>query len=154
MLLLRLGFYEFVKVILSLQENMMNILLMIHSILRWVILLVAVIALVVFLVSWLRRSQLQGMDRGLMSGFSGLMDLQAFVGIILLIWGGLGGIGFPTYRIEHGLIMVLAAVVVHVSSRWRKTDEPLHYRNYFLIILASLALVLIGISVLPGVLTK
>ena len=46
----------------------MNILLMIHSILRWVILLVAVIAIVVFLVSWLRRSQLQGVDRGLMSG--------------------------------------------------------------------------------------
>ena len=89
-----------------------------------------------------------------MSGFSGLMDLQAAVGIVLLIWGGLGGIGFPTYRIEHGLIMVLAAVVAHLSSRWRKTDEPLRYRNYFFIILASLTLVLIGISVLPGGLTK
>jgi hypothetical protein len=132
----------------------MNILLMIHSILRWVILLVAVIAILVFLVSWLRRSQLQGMDRGLMSGFSGLMDLQATIGIVLLIWGGLGGIGFPTYRIEHGLIMVLAAVVAHLSARWKNAEEPLRYRNYFLIILASLALVMIGISVLPGAFTR
>src|SRR5678815_2679322 len=131
MLLLRLGFYEFVKVILSLQENMMNILLMIHFILRWVILLVAVIALVVFLVSWLRRSQLQGVDRGLMSGFSGLMDLQATIGIVLLIWGGLGGLGFPRYRIEHGFIMALAAVAAHLSARWKNADEPLRYRNYF-----------------------
>ena len=132
----------------------MNILLGIHSILRWVILLVAVIAILVFLVSWLRRSQLRGVDRGLMSGFSGLMDLQATIGIVLLIWGGLGGIGFPRYRIEHGLIMVLAAVVAHLSARWRSAEEPVRYRNYFLIILASLILVLIGISVLPGAFTR
>ena len=132
----------------------MNILLMIHSILRWVILLVAVIAIAVFLVSWLRRSQLNGVDRGLMSGFSGLMDLQATIGIVLLIWGGLAGIGFPTYRIEHGLIMILAAVVAHLSARWRTAEEPLRYRNYLFIILGSLLLVLIGISVLPGGLTR
>jgi hypothetical protein len=127
---------------------------MIHSILRWVILLVAVIAIVVFLVSWLRRSQLQGVDRGLMSGFSGLMDLQATLGIVLLIWSGLAGIGFPRYRIEHGLIMVLAAVVAHLSARWKNAEEPIRYRNYFLIILASLVLVMIGISVLPGTFTR
>src|SRR5512139_974599 len=114
----------------------MNILLMFHSILRWVILLVALIAILLFLVSWLRRSQLGGMDRGLMSGFSGLMDLQATLGIVILIWGGLGGIGFPAYRIEHGLIMALAAVVAHLSARWKNAEEPLRYRNYFLIILA------------------
>ena len=132
----------------------MNILLMIHSILRWVILLVAAIAIVVFLVSWLRRSHLQGVDRGLMSGFSGLMDLQATIGIILLIWGGLGGLGFPAYRIEHGFIMILAAVVAHLSVRWKNADEPLRYRNYFLIILGSLFLVLVGISVLPGAFSR
>ena len=132
----------------------MNILLMIHSILRWVILLVAVIAIVVFLVSWLRRSQLQGVDRGLMSGFSGLMDLQATLGIVLLVWSGLAGVGFPRYRLEHAFIMVLAAVVAHLSARWKNAEEPIRYRNYFLIILASLALVLIGISVLPGAFTR
>lgn len=132
----------------------MNILLMIHSILRWVILLVAVIAIVVFLVSWLRRSQLQGVDRGLMSGFSGLMDLQATLGIVLLVWSGLAGVGFPRYRLEHALIMILAAVVAHLSARWKNAEEPIRYRNYFLIILASLALVLIGISVLPGAFTR
>ena len=132
----------------------MNILLMVHSILRWVILLVAVIAIAVFLVSWLRRSQLQGVDRGLMSGFSGLMDLQAMLGIILLVWSGLAGAGFPRYRLEHALIMVLAAVVAHLSARWKNADAPLRYRNYFLIILASLLLVLIGIALLPGAFTR
>ncbi len=128
----------------------MNILLMIHSILRWVIMLVAVVAIVVFLVSWLRKSHLQGVDRGLMSGFSGLMDLQATIGIVLLLWGGFAGIGFPAYRIEHGVTMVLAAAVAHLSARWKNAEDPIRYRNYLLIILASLVLVFIGISFLPG----
>lgn len=132
----------------------MSILLMIHSILRWVILLVAVIAIVVFLVGWLRRRQYQGMDRGLMSGFSGLMDLQATIGVVLLLWGGFAGIGFPAYRIEHGLAMVLAAATAHMSARWKNVEGPTRLRNNLFLILASLVLVLIGISVLPGGLNR
>jgi hypothetical protein len=93
-------------------------------------------------------------ERGLMSGFSGLMDLQAAIGIVLLLWGGFTALGFPRYRIEHGVMMILAAVVAHLSVRWKNADEPLRYRNYFLVILASLVLVFIGISVLPGGLSR
>ena len=132
----------------------MNILLMLHSGLRWIILLVAVIALIKFLVGWLRRSQFAGMDRGLMAGFSGLMDLQATLGIILLLWGGFAGMGFPRYRLEHGLIMVLAAVVAHLSARWKNAEDTVRFRNYLFLILASLALVVIGILVLPGGLSR
>jgi hypothetical protein len=132
----------------------MPILLMIHSILRWVIMLVAVVAIVVFLVSWLRKSHLEGVDRGLMSGFSGLMDLQATIGIVLLLWGGFGGIGFPAYRIEHGVTMVIAAAVAHMSVRWKNADDSIRYRNYLFLILASLVLVFIGISFLPGGLSR
>ena len=77
----------------------MTILLIIHSIVRWVILLVALAAIVKFLIGWLRRSAFTGMDRGLMSGFSGLMDVQATLGLILLLWGGFTGMGFPLYRV-------------------------------------------------------
>lgn len=132
----------------------MNILLVIHSILRWVILLVAVIALLKFLVGWLRRGKFQGEDRGLMSGFSGLMDLQATIGIVLLLWGGLAGLGFPRYRLEHGVIMIIAAVVAHLSARWKNADDAVRFRNYFFLIVASLVLVLVGISMLPGGLSR
>lgn len=128
----------------------MNILLTVHSSLRWLILLVAVIAIGKFFIGWLRRSQFMGMDRGLMAGFSGLMDLQATVGIILLLWGGVAGLGFPRYRLEHGLIMIIAAVVTHFSARWKEADDPVRFRNHLFLIVASLVLVLIGISVLPG----
>lgn len=127
----------------------MTILLMIHSWLRWLIVLVAVVAAVKFLVGWLRRSAFQGMDRGLMAGFSGLMDLQAALGVILLLWSGFAGVGFPAYRLVHGLIMILAVATAHMSARWRNSDDVTRFRNNLFLILGALVLVLIGISILP-----
>ena len=132
----------------------MNILLTVHSALRWLILIVAVAAIVKFLIGWLRRSPFTGMDRGLMSGFSGLMDLQATLGLILLLWGGFAGMGFPRYRIEHGFFMILAAVAAHLSARWKNAEAAVRFRNDLFLILASLLLVVIGISVLPGGLSR
>jgi hypothetical protein len=132
----------------------MNFLLMAHSGLRWLILLVAVVAIVKFLIGWLTRGQYKGMDQGLMAGFSGLMDLQTALGIILLLWSGFAGAGFPRYRIEHGVIMIVAAVVAHLSARWKEAEDAVRFRNGLLVILASLILVLIGILVLPGGLSR
>jgi hypothetical protein len=132
----------------------MTILLMAHSWLRWLILLVAILAVVKFLLGWLRASNYQGMDRGLMSGFSGSMDLQATLGIIFLLWSGLAGTGFPLYRIAHGLIMIAAAVVAHMSARWKNADSLTLFRNNLFLIVGSLILVLIGIAILPGGLSR
>jgi len=128
----------------------MNILLMAHSGLRWLILLVAVVAIIKFMVAWRAGSAFKGMDRGLTAAFSGLMDLQATLGIIFLLWSGFAGAGFPRYRIEHGVTMILAAVVAHLSARWKKADDKTRFRNNLFTIIGSLILVLIGIASLPG----
>jgi hypothetical protein len=133
----------------------MGFLLMFHSILRWIIVLVAVIAIVKFALGWLRGMEFKGMDRGLMSGFSGLMDLQVTLGIIFLLWSGIGaGAGFPMYRIEHGITMIIAAVVAHLSARWKNADAATRFRNNLFVILASIVLVVVGISTLPGGLSR
>src|SRR5678809_1368378 len=124
----------------------MNILLMLHSILRWVIMLVAVIAVVKFTLGWLQSSVFKGMDRGLMAGFSGMLDLQVTLGIILLLWIGFAGAGFPTNRIAHGVIMIIAAVVAHLSVRWKNADDKTRFRNNLLTILAAFVLVMVGIA--------
>lgn len=128
----------------------MNILLMAHSGLRWLVIVVAAVAIIEYLIGWLRRAQFRGMDRGFMAAFNGLMDLQATLGIIFLLWNGFSGAGFPRYRLEHGLIMIVAAVVAHMSARWKNADDTTRFRNNLFIILASLILVLVGIAVLPG----
>lgn len=132
----------------------MNILFMAHSGLRWLVLLVAVLAIIKYLLGWLQRGRYTGMDRGLMAAFSGLLDLQSLLGIILLIWSGLAGVGFPFFRIAHGLVMVTAVVVAHMSRRWKNADDATRFRNHLFLIVGSLILVLIGISILPGGLSR
>jgi uncharacterized membrane protein YphA (DoxX/SURF4 family) len=136
------------------EETIMNILLIVHSGLRWLILIIAVSAIIKFLIGWLQHGQHKGMDRGLMSGFTGLMDLQAALGTVLLLWSGLAGDGFPFFRIAHALIMIAAGVVAHMSRRWKDADDATRFRNNLFLIVGSLILILIGISILPGGLSR
>ena len=127
----------------------MGFVLMFHSIVRWVLVLVGVIALVKFLVGWLRKSEFTKMDRGITSGFSGLMDLQVLLGLIFLLWNGLaGGVGFPMFRIEHMVTMFLAAVAAHAPAFMKKAENQFMVR--FLAVLGALVLVFIGVARLPG----
>ena len=130
----------------------MNIIFMAHSGVRWLILLVAVIAVVKFASGWRRGGAFTSLDRGLSTGFSGLMDLQALLGLIVLF--GLSSGGFPAYRLEHGVTMILAVIVGHLPARWKKAAPALRFRNSLLCIVGALLLVLAGIARLPGGFTR
>ena len=128
----------------------MVILLMIHSYLRWLIVLVALVAIIKFALGWLRGGEFKGMDRGLSSGFSGLLDLQVTLGLILMIWTGLTGVGFPMFRIEHATTMIIAAVVAHLPARWKNAADKVRFRNTLFCILGALLLIYVGVMRLPG----
>jgi hypothetical protein len=126
----------------------MAFVLELHSVIRWAIVVVGVVALVRFAAGWLRRSEFTKMDRGLSSGFSGLMDLQVTLGLVLFFWSGLTGGGFPMFRIEHMTVMLVAAILGHLPAFMKKS------RNKFSIALAAvvgaLLLVFVGVARLPG----
>ncbi|CAG0996576.1 hypothetical protein ANAEL_02631 [Anaerolineales bacterium] len=128
----------------------MSFLLIIHSYLRWLILIVALVAVIKFAIGWRRGNAFQKMDNGLASGFSGLMDLQASIGLIFLVWNGLAGTGFPAFRIEHTATMIIAAVVAHLHVLWKNADDKKRFRNSLFIILDTLIIVFIGVARLPG----
>lgn len=125
-------------------DTIMDIILVIHSINRWLIILIGVIATVKFLVGWLSKSEYQPLDRGLMSGYTGLLDLQLVLGIILLIGGGL-----EQYRIEHAVTMIIALALAHLSRIWRDKADPTKFRNNFFAIVLGLLLIFAGVSLLP-----
>ena len=127
----------------------MGIVLMLHSIVRWVIVVVALVAIVRFTLGWLRHGQYGGMERGLASGFSGLMDAQVLLGIIFLLWSGLTGAGFPAYRLEHAGALIVAAIVAHLPLRWKNAPDAIRYRNTLAAVVGSLALVVFGVALLP-----
>jgi hypothetical protein len=122
---------------------------MIHSIVRWLIVIVAVIAAVKFAIGWWRGDAFKSADRGLASGFSGLIDLQVTLGIIYLIWNGLVVEGFPMFRIEHAVTMIIAAVVAHLPVRWKNAEDKIRFRNSLFIIIDVLIIIFIGVIRLP-----
>jgi len=127
----------------------MGFVLMFHSIIRWLIVLVGVLALIKFLIGWARKSEYSKMDRGLSAGFSGLMDLQVMLGFIYFFWNGIsGGVGFPMFRIEHMITMLVAAVLGHVPSFMKKAENK--FAVSFFAIVGTMILVVIGVSFLPG----
>lgn len=130
----------------------MSIIFIIHSHLRWLVLLVAVTAAIKFAIGWLRGGAFKGMDRGLAAGFSGVMDLQATLGLINLLWLGFSadGGGFTRYRLEHAFIMIIAAVLGHLPARWKNAADGIRFRNTLFCILGALLLIYVGVATLPG----
>ncbi len=129
--------------------TLLGVVLEIHSLVRWVVVAVSLAALIWFALVWLRALRSEKVDRGLIAAFSGLIDVQVLIGIIFIVWSGLAGAGFPGYRIEHAVIMIIAAAVAHLSLRWRGAAVPLRARNNLALIVGVLILVFIGVSRLP-----
>jgi multisubunit Na+/H+ antiporter MnhB subunit len=132
------------------QGEPMDTLLAIHSFVRWIIILVAVMVIIKFAISWMRNSAFKGMDRGLVSAYSGLLDLQVMIGLIYLIWNGIVAAGFPAYRIEHGVTMLIAAAVGHLPARFKNMHDKLRFQYSLLAVVGSLVLIGIGILFLVG----
>lgn len=126
----------------------MAFLLEIHSFLRWIIVIVGFIAIVKFLIGWARKSEFDRMDRGLSAGFSGLIDLQVTIGLLYFLITGFGGMGFPLYRIEHAVIMLVAAGTAHSPSMLKKVTN--RYAVAFSALVVTMVLIGIGVALLPG----
>lgn len=126
----------------------MNILLEIHSGLRWIIVAVGLGAIIKFLIGMARKGEFDKIDRGLSSGFSGLLDLQVMLGLLYFFITGFGGVGFPPYRIEHLVTMLIAAVVGHAPSIFKKA--PRKHAVAFYSVIGAMILIVIGVYRLPG----
>ena len=123
----------------------MNIILALHNINRWLIIIVGLIAIIKFAAGWLRKQQFLPMDRGLMSGFTGLLDLQLLLGIILII-----NAGFSRTFVEHAFAMLIAVVVAHLSALWRNVSDTVKFRNNFAAVAGALIIIHLGLAVILG----
>jgi hypothetical protein len=109
---------------------------------------VAVVAIVKYAISWATNASFKGMDRGLASGFSGLMDLQVTLGLVYFVWSGLAGDGFPGYRWLHMVTMIVAAALGHVPARLKSLGDKQRFSYSLAAIFGALLLVYLGVSVL------
>jgi hypothetical protein len=125
-------------------------LLTIHSIVRWAVMLVALALIGRLALGLVRKQPFDKIASGLTSAFGGLMDTQLLLGLLFFIWNGmLVGFGLR-YRWEHLTVMLVAVIVAHLPSMWKKLPDEKRYRNSLIAVIAALVLVILGVSLLPG----
>lgn len=96
-----------------------NILFHAHSGLRYLVLLVGVIAILYTVVAAVRRRPWDSTGRGLLLAFTGLLDLQVLLGVLLVfVWR------FYPALWGHIVMMVLAAAVAHITSIVNRRRPP------------------------------
>lgn len=125
----------------------MEIIHTIHGEMRWLVAIVAIIVIVKFALGLIQKAEYKSMDRGLMSGLVGLIDVNFLLGLILLF-----SLGFDAReRVEHAGIMFLAVLLAHSNAAWRKSeDSAKKFRNNLILIIVVLVLVFAGVMRIRG----
>ena len=114
----------------------------VHSLLRWVVLLVVTIALVRGLVGWLGGGAWTGLDRGLTRITGGVMTLQVLLGIVIWVLERRWEDGL-FLGVVHPLVMLGALGVMQVGSARikRASSAPAKHRTLALSLLLALVLI-------------
>ena len=125
----------------------MEFVLTVHSIVRWLVVIVAVITVVRCALVMAGKAQSSEMDRGLMSGYTGLLDLNVLLGLILIV-----GLGFTTQRIEHAVTNIIGVVVAHFFAQRAKKieDAKLKARTNLLGVVISMLIIVVGVALIGG----
>jgi hypothetical protein len=125
-------------------------LLKIHGDVRWIIVLVAVVAVVRLVYGLIREKPYDRVTRTAVMAFSTAIDIQVLLGIIYFIRNGAKDSRWPTHRFEHALTMLSALMIAHFPMRWRKASAPIRFRNDLAVVLVTMLVVIIGVARLPG----
>lgn len=136
----------------------MDIIVFIHSYLRWVVLALALVVIVKSLLGWTQGKSYESLDNGLASGFLGSLHLQLVLGLILYFAGDKGlaliqanGMGevmkdstLRFWAVEHIFTMIIAVVVATIGRARSKRAEtgPRRHKTVFIFFLIATVLVL------------
>jgi hypothetical protein len=121
-------------------------LLAIHSMLRWLILSLAVFGAARSFVSMLSVSaRFTRLDLGVSRAYPVLLDIQLLVGILLVLVALTAQLPVPWI---HPIIMLPAIIVAHLSRRFADQPDRKRHQAQLGLYLGSLALIVIGLLVI------
>ena len=122
----------------------MDIVLVIHSLVRYLILLAALVGVVKVLLSLVQKAKSDQLDRTVASAFLGLYDLQVLLGLLLILLG-------TAVPILHPIIMVVGLLLAHglqtMVKRAEGTTEMLYRLALYVV---PLIVILVGLSALQS----
>lgn len=135
-------------------------LLHLHSVLRWIILLVSIFVLIKYYLGWFRSKNWAKSDNTLGILFTSIFDLQLLIGLILYFFvspftqaafsdfgSAMKNPELRFYAVEHLSLMLIALVLVHIGrakSKKAKTDQ-MKFKKAAIFFTIAMVLVLAGI---------
>ncbi len=118
----------------------MEIVLLLHSIVRFVILVIAIVGLVKAIITLAQSSAADKLDQTLAAAFVGTYDLQMLLGILIIFLGGL------TQAI-HPVVMFVGIVAAHGLQSFTRRGEGQQAKLYRLLLyIVPLVIVLFGLA--------
>ena len=118
----------------------MGIVLMLHGLVRFLILLIAIVGLIKVLISLTQSSAADKFDQMLASAFVGSYDLQVLLGILIIFLGGL------TQAI-HPVVMFVGIIAAHGLQAMTRRAEGQPAKIYrLLLFIVPLVIILIGLA--------
>jgi len=120
-----------------------------HSGFRWLVVLATVAALVDMLLLWQSKKEFCKRDSTILLVFTILIDIQASLGIIMLLWMGFMGMGFPMFHIEHGVTLAIAVVLAHMPKLWETSAASVRAKKTGIMILGVILFIAVGVARLP-----
>ncbi len=126
---------------------MLETILTIHGYWRWVVLAVALVALVKFVIGWLGKGKVTDLDKTLGRVFAVVMTIQLVLGVLILLSFVMAAAFNPKTQMEHLLYGLLATGLSHALPL-RKENRPDSARFMMSAVYVLLALALIVFSVI------
>lgn len=118
----------------------MNIVLEIHSIIRFLVLLLAIVGIVLGLIGLAQKKAPAKTDLTVGSIFLGLYDLQMLLGLLVILLGGLT-------NALHPVVMFVGLVVAHVlQSMARRAEGANVHMMRLALYIVPLAIILVGLA--------
>ena len=118
---------------------MYSFVLAVHNIVRWLVLILGIIAIVRAYIGWFGKKEWADLDDKLSLGFTISIDVQFLLGLLLYIFlspittgafanmsAAMSDSGTRYFLIEHSLMMVVAIILAHIGrSRAKKQEEDI-----------------------------
>ena len=132
-------------------STIITTLVQLHGYWRWVVALVAIVALIKFLMGWLGNGKVTANDKLIATTFASVMSIQLVVGLINILGYVALNIFNPRLHIEHAVYGLVATGLSHALPL-RKDDRPdvARFRTATIMVVVSLLLIAFSVIRLRG----
>ena len=125
--------------------------LSIHGYWRWVVLVVALLALVKFVIGWLGKGKVTDLDKTLGRVFAWVMTIQLVLGVLNLLSFVMAGAFNPRTQMEHMVYGLLATGLAHaLPLRKENRADSARFMMSAVYVLLALALIVFSVIRLRG----